>query len=361
MATKAAGHAPAAFFITAICLPDPRKIDMSDFSLHAIAEMLGGDIANANSISAPGPWHSASDRTLSVRFEPDAPDGFVLNSFAGDEWQVCRDYVRERLDGKIPETKPCNQNRDNIERARIIWREAAEIKFSLAAIYLARRGLSLDDDRDWHGVLRFHPACPFGKERAPAMIALMRDIPTGTPRCVQRTRLTPDGKKIDRQMLGPAKGAASKIDPDAHVTNGLSISEGLESAMSGRAMGFRPAWAVGSAKAIEAFPVLTAIERLNIFGELDESRTNENALYKCADRWIRAGREARVLWPETGNNLNDEWQAKNAVNSDSWRAAVQSLWPGAESFPEDENIFRQELKSLRALNDRAYRRSGHAN
>lgn len=53
-------------------------------SLPAIASALGGAVA-ANEVIAPGPGHSANDRSLSVRFEDDAPDGFVVHSFAGDD------------------------------------------------------------------------------------------------------------------------------------------------------------------------------------------------------------------------------------------------------------------------------------
>jgi hypothetical protein len=121
------------------------------------------------------------------------------------------------------------------------------------------------------------------------MIALMRDVHTDDPKCIQRTRLTLDGKKADRQMLGPAKGAAIKIDPDVDVTHGLNVGEGLETTLSGRAMGFAPAWALGSAGAIAKFPVLYGIGALRIFGERDESGANKRACLECADRWRAAG------------------------------------------------------------------------
>jgi putative DNA primase/helicase len=331
--------------------------------LESWALALGGKVSGRNSVSAPGPGHSTKDRSLSVTFEPKAPDGFVVCSYSGDDFSICRDFVIERLGGKIdPPVAESRQARDNvnIDRARAIWREAVEIKWSLAAVHLARRCLSLDDELARPGLLRFHPACPFGKDRAPAMIALMRDVDSNEPRCIQRTCLSADGHKIDRLMLGPAKGAAIKIDPDSCVTNGLSIAEGLETALSGRAYGFRPAWALGSAGAIAAFPVLAGIERLNIFGEIDSRKTNERSVYECAERWIRAGREVHVLWPETGKDLNDEWMAKNAVDLESFHASVQGLWPGAAPIEAEEVRFRKELMDLRAWNARAYGRPRHA-
>jgi len=60
-----------------------------------LAVALGGK-ASGNEIRAPGPGHSPEDRSLSVKVDCRAPDGFVVNSYSGDDWQVCRDYVREK-------------------------------------------------------------------------------------------------------------------------------------------------------------------------------------------------------------------------------------------------------------------------
>ena len=46
-------------------------------SLQAIARALGGDISNGE-VLAPGPGHSAKDRTLSVKVDANAPDGFIV-------------------------------------------------------------------------------------------------------------------------------------------------------------------------------------------------------------------------------------------------------------------------------------------
>ena len=56
----------------------------------------------------PGPGHSPKDRSLSVKIDTDAPDGFVVHSFSGDDPIVCRDYVRERLG--LPAFKPNGNN-----------------------------------------------------------------------------------------------------------------------------------------------------------------------------------------------------------------------------------------------------------
>jgi RecA-family ATPase len=86
--------------------------------LKTAARLLGGDL-NGDQITAPGPGHSAADRSLSVRVDRDAPDGFIVHSFApGDDPIACRDYVREKL--KLPAFKPNGgkqRSEDDIVRA----------------------------------------------------------------------------------------------------------------------------------------------------------------------------------------------------------------------------------------------------
>jgi RecA-family ATPase len=64
-------------------------------SLHILAKALGGEVSNGQ-VLAPGPGHSPSDRSLSVKLDGSAPDGFVVNSFAGDDPIACKDYVRTK-------------------------------------------------------------------------------------------------------------------------------------------------------------------------------------------------------------------------------------------------------------------------
>jgi RecA-family ATPase len=77
-----------------------KGIDVAEHSggirdLQAIARALGGE-AVGNRIRAPGPGHSTKDRSLVVTLDPNAPDGFVTHSFAGDDDLTCKDYVRQK-------------------------------------------------------------------------------------------------------------------------------------------------------------------------------------------------------------------------------------------------------------------------
>jgi hypothetical protein len=67
-------------------------------------------------------------------------------------------------------------------------------------------------------------------------------------------------------------------------------------------------WALGSAGAIAAFPVLSGIDAITILGETDDGGANQRAAQACAERWMEAKRDAFVVTPLTGGDLNDVWR-----------------------------------------------------
>ena len=64
--------------------------------LKTLARALGGEVSGGQ-VLAPGPGHSAADRSLSVKLDNNAPDGFLVNSFSTDDPIECKDYVRQKL------------------------------------------------------------------------------------------------------------------------------------------------------------------------------------------------------------------------------------------------------------------------
>jgi hypothetical protein len=72
-------------------------------NLETAASRLGGEL-RAGEILCPGPNHSEADRSLAVKLDDGAPDGFVVHSFAGDDEIQCRDYVRKKL--RLPPFEP---------------------------------------------------------------------------------------------------------------------------------------------------------------------------------------------------------------------------------------------------------------
>jgi predicted P-loop ATPase len=65
--------------------------------IRTIARIFGGDVTGPHTCNVPGPGHSGKDRSLSIKVDPTAPDGFLVYSHAGDDDIKCKDYVREKL------------------------------------------------------------------------------------------------------------------------------------------------------------------------------------------------------------------------------------------------------------------------
>jgi len=300
--------------------------------IRAIARALGGEV-QGRQVLAPGPNHSRRDRSLSVRLSHVSPTGFVTFSHSGDPFDTCRDYVAQKLGmdigawrtGGRREARPtrifdvpgARPSSDEARTARAveIWREGHDPVGTLVDRYLASRGLVLPE----RGVevLRFHPRCPWGDKASgrtifvPAMVAAMRSVVGDRITAVHRTRLTDDGQKVDRRMLGPARGSAVKLDPDDMATMGLAVGEGVETCLAARQLGIRPAWALTSAGAMAILPVLPGIEALTLLGERDPA--SARAVDACASRWHAAGREVIVIEPMTGSDLNDALMSRRAA------------------------------------------------
>jgi putative DNA primase/helicase len=249
-----------------------------------------------------------------VRPSPTAPDGFICGSFSGDHWQTCKDYIRARLGletfdcAEVPRKIQSEQEPVAAKKAAALrmWQEAKNPRGTVVEIYLGSRRLELSDDVAGD-VIRFHPTCPWreGEQtiRVPAMIAGLRSVYTDELVGIHRTRLTKDGCKVDRRMLGLAAGAAIKLDADDTVTNGLTIGEGIETCLSARQIGLSPIWALGSAGTIATFPLLSGIESLTLLAENDQA--SAGAVEQCAKRWQADDREILIATPRLGKDLND--------------------------------------------------------
>ena len=177
----------------------------------------------------------------------------------------------------------------------------------MVAGYLASRGLALPDDIAGD-VIRFHPTLQYNGVPVGGMMALLRDCTTNAACGIHRTFLDRAGNKLDRKMLGRVRGAAIKLDADEAVTLGLHIGEGVETCLAAWLAGFRPVWALGSAGAIAVFPVLAGIEAITVLGEVGDGGANHRAAQGCAARWFEAGREALIVVPQVGGDLNDVWR-----------------------------------------------------
>jgi hypothetical protein len=257
---------------------------MKSLFLSQAARMLGGDVIGPNSILCPGYGHSLRDRSLHVSFHSDG--SFGCHSYAGDDWKTCREHVRKLLGaseqwprpescGAVPLIVHRTGGADKAALAMRLW-DQCEPPGPVVKAYLKSRDLELPVGMEDGDVIRYNGSCPMRLEdgsRAylPAMVCLFRDVLTDEPKAVHRIALEPDGcgksrrfsdpSKV-RQMCGPVLGCAIKLSPDADVSTGLAISEGVENAIAAMCGALRPVWALATAGGIKGFPVLPAIECL---------------------------------------------------------------------------------------------------
>ena len=178
-----------------------------------------------------------------------------------------------------------------------LWRSSVDPRGTVVERYLASRGLDLGDDIAGE-VIRWNAGVG-------AMIALFRNISTNRPHAISRTFFDANARKIARRFLGPVGGCAIKLDANAEVLTGLHIGEGLETCIAARQLGLRPCWALGSAGAVAAFPILSGIEALTVIVDHDESGAGEKAARAVEARWLPAGKEANLLRSDAPGDFND--------------------------------------------------------
>jgi hypothetical protein len=292
----------------------------------AAARALGGDYSGGQ-ILVPGPGHSRHDRSLSVRFSADAPDGFVVHSFSSDDPIVCRDHVkavlgigreyrceRRRPEAPRPAVERAAQDKRNAALAAEVWSEGVPVmEHPIGRVYAKARNVDMGS-----AALRFHPACKTridGKLMTlPAIVAKLVPVDSiDTLIAIQRTFLVANGSgKADlpggaRRMLGNAAGAVCKLSPDEDVTTVLGIGEGVESTLSlsliPEAHGV-PVWATMSANALSAFPVFPGVEVLWI--AVDNDKAGLEASAALSKRWREAGHEVFRVRPVAAKaDIND--------------------------------------------------------
>jgi hypothetical protein len=301
--------------------------EMRDMNLRELAHILGGEV-HGREVLCPGPGHSRSDRSLSVRIEPDARRGFVVNSFAGDDWRVCRAYVLSRmglsgadLSSRQREPVPRSGAEQHRRLALRIWRESGDPHGTIVESYLANRGLVLDPEASRS--ICFHPHCPLldadgARYFGPAMVCAMREVKgmiddAGEPHdddnritAIHRTALTPRGRGR-RMMLGPTAGSAIFLDdPMSILERGeVVLSEGVETALSMREFGYGPNLALGSTAGFLNFPDLTPMAMV-----IRISAENDSASRVAVENFTRranaAGQYVFIMRPRRGaNDAND--------------------------------------------------------
>jgi hypothetical protein len=202
------------------------------------------------------------------------------------------------------------------DRWRAPWQKARPIAGTRAEVYLAGRDLRFDDPAG--EVLRFiarhgrrNPAGEL--EHRPAVLALLRGVRTAEPCGIVNVYLQADGRDRLRDTKGKtswgrAAGAAVMVSAFDEPTYGLTLCEGVETALGLLMAGLAPVWASGGAGNLAAFPVLGGIEALTVAADADEP--GRQAAAAVAARWRQAGREVAIIAPPAG-----DWaQPRSAAN-----------------------------------------------
>lgn len=289
-----------------------------------IAHALGGHKAGAGFL-CKCVVHDDKNPSLSVA---DGEDGSVLvHCFAGcDANDVIAELDRRSLWPERPGRYACDAvvraalpNKPSYKCSSIaaaqIWSESVDPRNTWAEEYLAKRGIGLSADSETLlRSLRFHPCCAWkdvlGGNTAyvPALIAAFEPIaievpgdPFFDPRPTAIHRIRGRGHE-GKRMLGPAGGCAVMISPWWEVQETLHVAEGIETALALYGEGrphkdqHRPIWAVGSAGALKALPVIGRVRRLVIWADNDRSGTGVEAARACVRRWSEAGKHVVIRY-----------------------------------------------------------------
>lgn len=126
-------------------------MNVHSLSLASIAKVLGGDITGGQ-VLAPGPGHKPVDRSMSIKLAPQLAEGFIVYSHAGDDWQACKEHVRQKLG--LPGFEPSSTIDTMAARAAIPKKVVAEYVYKLAdgTPYLKVQRYEPKDFRPFHMV-----------------------------------------------------------------------------------------------------------------------------------------------------------------------------------------------------------------
>jgi len=240
------------------------------------------------------------------------------------------------------------QIEENKQHALALWERCGKLSSSSLNYRMLR---CLEPFDDMHEVLRdrstggdatnrrLHKkvkAAPIGT--AGMLVALYRNLETNEPVGVQRFFLNYKQEKLDKWMLGPTSLGAIKFGPMADGQ--LTVSEGCESGWTAHTRGLGPAWALGSADAVESFPLPAGLKQLTICYEHDEPnkktgvQPGAKSAAALAARAVRAGVRVLVLDPLQGD-INDlimkrERHKGDAVKELGERGLVVRVLPETE-------------------------------
>lgn len=219
---------------------------------------------------------------------------------------------------------------------------------ALARKYLAARGLTNVGDLPH---VRFIESLPYFNEesqsfdRYPALLSVISQA-NGQVATLHRTYLAPNGeskanvdnprKEFSTPTCCPSKGGAIRIDQAKSPV--LLVAEGLETALSARAISGYPVWSTVNARMLENLEVPDYVKVVAIFADRDRSLTGQNAGMELCKRLRAKGLQAMIFLPpfsipddKKGIDWNDvvlHLGVKDAANHftvQRWKRSVDDL------------------------------------
>ena len=187
------------------------------------------------------------------------------------------------------------EERDSTIAAQKMWKDAVEAKGTAVEAYLKARGIKVP--ASYWRELRFAPKLlhsPSGK-RFPAMIARLSDDRGFT--CIQRTYLDPnEPKKADvmpnKMTKGLMRGSAVRFGQPDEM---LGLAEGIESALSARALYSIPTWATLSCVRLKQIEIPKSVRIITIFGDQDKAGKAE--AFEAVQVYEHKGYRAELIFP----------------------------------------------------------------
>jgi putative DNA primase/helicase len=274
--------------------------------LAALAKRAGGSFDGKNA-RIPGPGHSQRDRSLSLSIGRNGR--LIAHSFAGDDDAVIGAYLRALgVDASsahvsseaLRACERAGQRQANAiaRMATDLWRAGAPLAGSLGARYFESRGIGAP----WPAALRFHPACPDGPFKRPALIAARTRLDASQQvGSIQRTFFDGEAHKIARKSLGACKGGGVLL---GEIGEEALVAEGIETALSAAAMFKLPAIATLGTAFTAGLSIPERVRRVLIAADNDEPGLR--AAHKLAARLRKEGRKVRIETPPVAyKDFND--------------------------------------------------------
>ena len=248
----------------------------------------------------------------------------LFHCFAGcDQESVIQAFKREGLATASlfcgPSAEPHVTSvvaREPSRGALRIWSNASPLAGGRAKAYLEARGITASSS-----ALRYHARAPLGSQgRAqflPAMIAAV-SLDEG-PIAIHRTFLGVEGPALasfekPKRALGALRSGAVRLFPPNQ--GALGLAEGIESALSARALTGVPCWATLGNERFPLVAIPDSVTALHLFVDWDAG--GDLAAKRALEAHTREGRIIHVRRPsKRGTDWNDElgsWLARKRAS-----------------------------------------------